>query len=299
MSASVYRVRSRSGISDPLAGPPACAAPYGASMAAMRAMVLPGEIGHNGPMAGRQTLFDPRTDPRRDSYRRQSLRPLHALVFALPLLAFFHVGSAFEGTGGLFASRDLHRLLGLFGATAWFLPPALVLGTLLIQHVARGDRWILRPGVLVGMLFESVLWAVPIFAVSYLTSRWSNATGSLAAARGLSVALQAAGAGVYEEFLFRLALMGATTWLFADLFRLKRDLVILAALVLSALAFSLYHFSWSPDEAGPAFSWGLFVFYCAAGLCLGVIYAYRGFGIAVGAHTVWNVYYLYYVATGS
>jgi len=258
-------------------------------------VVLPEEIGHNSLMAGRQTLFDPRVDPRRDSYRRQSLRPLHALVFVFPLLAFFHVGLAFESTG-LFASRDLHRILGVFGVTAWFLPPALVLGTLLIQHVARGDRWILRPGVLAGMLVEAVLWAVPIFAINYLSARWANATGPLAAALGLPLALQAVGAAVYEEFLFRLALMGATTWLFADLFRIKKDVVIFAALVLSALVFSLYHFSWSAGEVGPAFSWGLFAFRFTAGLCLGVIYAYRGFGIVVGAHTVWNVYYL---ATGA
>ena len=251
----------------------------------------------NGPMAGRQSLFDPRVDPRRDSYRRQTLRPLHAVAFVFPLLAFFHVGSMFE-SADLLASRDLQRILGLFGATAGFLPPALVLGTLLIQHVARRDSWDLRLGVLVGMLFEAILWAVPIFAVSYLISRWTNAGGPLVASRGLSTALRAVGAGVYEEFLFRLALVGATTWLFADLFRLKKDVVILVALVLSALIFSLYHFSWSPDEAGQAFSWAKFVFYCAAGLCLGVVYAYRGFGIAVGAHTVWNVYSLY-LAAGS
>ncbi len=39
-----------------------------------------------------------------------------------------------------------------------------------------------------------------------------------------------------------------------------------------------------------AFTWGLFMFRAAAGVCLGIVYAFRGLGIAVGAHTLWNLY---------
>ena len=241
-------------------------------------------------MPSKQPFFP----PRRDTYRWRTHRPLHCLIFVAPLLALFHLGSVFGGTS-LLASPDLARLLGLFGSTARFLPPVVIVVVLLIQQAARRERWQVQTSVLAGMVIESLLWAVCLFAVHYLCARLISAQGMLAAADGgptFELVLQAVGAGVYEEFLFRLASVGVVIWLFSDLFGLKKDPVTLVALVAAALAFSLYHFSWSADSPGGTFTWGLFIWRFAAGLCLGVVYVYRGFGIAVGAHTLWNLYYV-------
>jgi Type II CAAX prenyl endopeptidase Rce1-like len=228
-------------------------------------------------------------EPRRNSYRWQTHRPLNCLAIALPLLVVYHVGSAFSETT-LFVSRDLRRMLGVFGQAGWYLPPVLVIVAVLLQHIARRDPWRIRPGVVAGMLLESLAWTLPLLAANYLCQLLLDSSAILAASSQWPRLLVAIGAGVYEEFIFRFLLLGTVIWIFASGFSLKREFVVLAALAFSAATFSLYHFSFSPDSAGPAFTWGMFIFRAVAGLALGLVYVGRGFGIAVGAHTFWNLY---------
>ncbi len=236
----------------------------------------------------------------RDSYRWRTLRPVNSLLLVAPLLLVFHGGSA-SAEAPLFATRDLARILGVFGSTAWYLPPLLVAAALLVQHTVRRDRWDVRAGVLAGMVVESLLWAAPLLAINYLCSMLLSASGHLGAWDQTSTisALQAVGAGVYEEFVFRLIFLGLVTWAVVNVFEIRKqkDWVMLIVLVASSLAFSLYHFSWSPEAGGVAFNWGDFTWRAAAGMCLGLIYATRGFGIAVGAHVTWNLYYVAVLAT--
>ena len=91
-------------------------------------------------------------------YFAVSQRPLTSLVFLLPMLVLYEVGTRY------FAS-DLHRhaetrvlaftmmrqFLELFGATGKYLPPLAVVGVLLAWHFARRDRWELRLGTAMGM----------------------------------------------------------------------------------------------------------------------------------------------------
>ena len=232
---------------------------------------------------------------RRDGYSRRTHYPRNCLVFVALPLAVFHLGSAFSGSR-LLALRDLQRLLGFFGSAAWYLPPILVVTVLFAQHAFKRHRGRVEPAVLAGMLAESVLWATPLFAVNYLSARVLAGPRALAATApvggqtAFQQVLSAVGAGVYEEFVFRLLLVGLIVVASMRLLRLKKDLAVLVALLVSAVLFSLYHFSWETSPAGQAFTWGLFIFRAVAGMCLAVTYVYRGFGIAVGAHTLWNLF---------
>lgn len=239
---------------------------------------------------------------RREGYRWETSRPANCLVFVAPILIAFHVGSAYV-RAPLLATADLERILGVFGHAAWYLPPVLIGVALLIQHSARRDRWRVRPAVLAGMVVESVLWALPLLAINYLVGRLLVTDGMLAAA-GTTIqvnVLQALGAGVYEEFVFRYVFLGLIAWACTRNLDspAKRDLITLVVLVASSLAFSLYHhFPWpghvsAPAVNLPAFNLGDFTWRTVAGLCLGLVYAYRGFGIAVGAHVVWNLYWVF------
>ena len=141
-----------------------------------------------------------------DGYGRRTRHPLNCLAFVAPPLALFHLGSAFSGSR-LLAVRDLQRLLGFFGSSAWYLPPILVVAVLLVQHAFKRRRGRVEPAVLAGMLAESVLWATPLFAVNYLSARvlaGHRALAATAPAGGqttLEQVLSAVGAGVYEEFV--------------------------------------------------------------------------------------------------
>jgi len=91
--------------------------------------------------------------------------------------------------------------------------------------------------------------------------------------------VQSVGAGIYEEFIFRLLFVGLGLLVFSKLLGLRRDWVAVAAVVVSAVLFSLYHLP--TDRA---------VFYVLAGIYLGSLYLFRGYGIAVGAHAAYNIY---------
>ncbi len=243
-----------------------------------------------------------RFSARWEQYRHQTHRPLHCLVYILPLLVFFHVGTAFYGSD-LLAPRHIGKILSYFGATVAYLPAALIVVVLLLQHVVQRDRFAVRPAVLAGMLAESVLWTLPLIATAYIAGRpWAQQATAPAAAPAasrpiLQQAVLAVGAGVYEEFVFRLVLISLMLLLLVDVFELRRDLVTVIVVVLTAGCFGLYHFS-AADLTAAGFPWHDLVFFALAGVYLGGLYVFRGFGIAVGAHAIYNLYSMAYHVRG-
>lgn len=228
---------------------------------------------------------------RKDAYRDHTLRPLNCLLFVLPMLVVFQFGSAMYGSN-LLAPRDLYKLLRYFGATAAYLPAMFVAVVLLAQHVLRKDPWELQPKVLAGMLGESIIWMVPLIVMAQLSGRLvaHQALKPGSSMEGLfQQVLLAFGAGIYEEFIFRLVFISLVMMIFVDVFMLKRDPTAVAAILIAAIAFSLYHFS--PGElSGGAIPWGGLIFRWLAGVYLGGLYVFRGYGIAVGAHVCYDIY---------
>jgi hypothetical protein len=224
-----------------------------------------------------------------DDYRHSTVRPLYCLVFILPMLVAFQIGAVYYYGEDLLVTHHLRGVLGYFGATGAFVPAILVAATLLAQHIFRKDPWALRGKVFAGMFAESVLWMCPLGVMMAMTGRLQAGSGPEGIANGL---LQAFGAGVYEEFLFRLFLVSVALLLFADVMGLPRTPVALGAIVLGGLAFSLYHLSAEQLRLFPDLPWPQVLFRALAGIYLGVVYLYRGFGIAVGAHAFYNLYVL-------
>jgi hypothetical protein len=226
--------------------------------------------------------------PRQESYGQQTHRPLNGLLFILPLLVFFQVGAMYYQTG-LLAPYHLGRLLEFFGATAPYLPPVVVLTVLIAQHIMRKDRLRTHWLVLVGMLGESMLWMLPLIWMSYFSNQFfTGAAGDFSLAIGLQRLLIAVGAGIYEEFIFRLMLISLGLFLLSEVLGLRKDVIAILLLVVTAVLFSLYHMMEMIGSAG--FPWNRFVFLTIAGVYLGSVYLLRGFGIAVGAHILFDVY---------
>jgi membrane protease YdiL (CAAX protease family) len=103
------------------------------------------------------------------------------------------------------------------------------------------------------------------------------------------------GAGVYEEVLFRLALIP----LLAGLLRALGDSPrgsLWGAAVAASLIFSAAHYR-AFTQVGDAFSWDTFLFRFAAGMIFSAIFIYRGFGISAGAHTLYDVAIAFFAAS--
>lgn len=222
---------------------------------------------------------------RLERYLAKAHRPLNCLMFILPLLAAYEAGSVFY-RDPLLAPRHLQAVLESLGAGAYLLPGAVIVMVLLIWHVLSRQKWHVDGDALLGMAVESVAWMAPMLVLAAVLDKLLSlqAVGSAPAARPLAASiLSGIGAGIYEEFLFRLAGTGLILLLMVDLLRSPRRATEVFAIAFTSVLFSLYHFI-GPEQ----FRWHQFIFRAAAGAYLAGLYVTRGFGIAVGTHACYN-----------
>ncbi|NRA59112.1 MAG: CPBP family intramembrane metalloprotease [Phycisphaerales bacterium] len=241
-------------------------------------------------------------------YAQASRTPLHILAFLLPIIVVYEVGLALQhealaGTGGVRAWAMLARVMETLGVSpsavvGYSLPAAAIIIVLLLWHVFEKQRWRVRPAVVLLMAAETVAWMVPLLLFAGVLTRvigdGSGTTSpqpmsptTLESLEGLGWQARlviALGAGLYEELLFRMALLALLHAVLAELLKLGPKLVFGIALPVSALAFALYHDVWTAGGVDVSAT----LLYFAGGLYLGVIYLLRGFGLAVGVHACYN-----------
>ncbi len=146
------------------------------------------------------------------------------------------------------------------------------------------------------MIVESLIWAVALLGIGRLLDLGFSyleqgglpilATEPAAIPHPTFTALVGyVGAGVYEETLFRLMLIPV---LFGILRLLQMPQVLSSswAVTASALLFALAHHAGTPGEV---FTWYAFVFRWMAGVFFAWVFIIRGFGIAVGTHTAYDI----------
>jgi Type II CAAX prenyl endopeptidase Rce1-like len=234
------------------------------------------------------------------TYWAVSRRPLPCLAFVLPLLTAYELGVLWVGGPSAEALRTgadawLRRGLASLGLTDhWLLPCGLVVALLVWQAFSRLD-WGFRPLSLVGMVGESLVLAVTLVGLSKLVdlgfvalerhgppvlAEGGSGTGSV-----LAPLIGFLGAGVYEEALFRLALI-PLFYLVLRAMQTPQILASSAAVTASAFLFSLAHHAGTPGEA---FTWFAFIFRWLAGVYFAWVFLVRGFGVAVGTHTAYDI----------
>jgi hypothetical protein len=234
------------------------------------------------------------------SYWALTRRPFPSLLLVAPIVMSYESGVLWlerQAPGALRTGADTwmrHALASLGLSDHWLLPLLLFL-ILLTWQVVSFYNWRFSPGILAGMVIESMVWAVVLLGISRLIDvgfSYMEQTGSpiLAIDSGgdepsVSSLIGYLGAGVYEETLFRLILVPL---LFGALRLLQTPLVLANALAVtgSALLFALAHHAGIPGEP---FTWFAFIFRWMAGVFFAWVFILRGFGIAVGTHTMYDI----------
>ncbi len=219
-----------------------------------------------------------------DNYWKESRGPLASLLFVLPLLVLYEVGVLMAGPGTLHNAPEiwLRRSLEALGLGQYFLLPALMVGGLLAWQVTSGQPWRVRRAVLGGMCGESLAWAIALWFLGRLQARLLAA----GAAEGLfERLLLSVGAGFYEETLFRLLLLPLTAAVLQSC-RLPRDKSYWLAALATSLVFSAMHYV---GPHGDTLALSSFMFRLLAGLFFACLFVYRGFGIVVGTHALYDV----------
>jgi hypothetical protein len=155
------------------------------------------------------------------------------------------------------------------------------------DRVGESLRW----GVFGGMAIESLALASVLGLVtSTLTSLLLGGTlpfamsqfGRLGLASQVMISL---GAGLYEELLFRVVLVGALAWLGRRLLGSPLAAGVVATL-LGALIFSAFHYI---GPYGDPLELGSFAFRAVAGILFSSLYLTRGFGITAWTHALYDL----------
>jgi Type II CAAX prenyl endopeptidase Rce1-like len=236
------------------------------------------------------------------AYWRDSRAPRYSLSFALPLFVLYQVLVAVESPGparGLRNGADV-ILQGLFSEVAGRHGPQLFMvclvsvGVWLIVRDLQAHRN-LHVGVLALMLGEATLLALVFgLVVSTLTSQLVRPTallvqGSLAAMGTGTRLMLSLGAGLYEELLFRVLLVGSLAWAGRRLLGWRPVVAGVWAALVGALIFSAFHYIGPYGDVWRVYS---FVFRAIAGLTFSALFLLRGFGITAWTHALYDAFLL-------
>lgn len=245
------------------------------------------------------------------TYWDRSQWPLQALWFLLPMLLVYELGawvyapSDVDRLPLILAERFVGKFFEIFGVTGYYLPGFVVVILLVSWHLVRRDPWRPEPRLYLVMLVEAMLWSIPLFVMSLMMFRPDaiqeainlklQYAGDLPMLAGLEDdrwtvnAIFSIGAGIYEELVFRLIAIALLHAVFVDLLRLPDQWGALAAVFVSAVAFALYHFASLNITEWTGRQWRHFVFYLLAGFYFAAVYLWRGFGIVVGTHAIYDL----------
>src|SRR6266566_2039242 len=211
----------------------------------------------------------------RSSYWQVSRTPRYSLLFALPLLLFYQVLAVLLAHGERSVRNGADVILqALFTAVAGAWGPPLFMvcligvGLWLVTRDVRAHGSRLRGGVFVAMLGETI--ALPGGAEM---DWWTRLMVSL-------------GAGIYEELLFRVLLVGALAATARALLGWRPLTAGVTATFVGAAIFSAFHYLGPYGDRWQLYS---FAFRMVAGLFFSGLYLARGFGITAWTHALYDV----------
>ncbi len=239
-----------------------------------------------------------------ENYWAESARPLTSLVFVAPLLVTYEAGVRILGAQAARNGADvwMRRVLEWLDFDQYFLLPILAVCILLGWHYTTRQPWSVSRRVLSGMVVECLLLAVFLRVVLHVQGAvWQALGQSWTSASPVTAALDVAGiggrligflgAGVYEELLFRLILLSLAIGIIGRV-RVGRRWGVAAAVVLTSVVFALAHYvgrNGEPLALGQMAFWFSFFFRFLAGVFFSLLFLYRGFGIAAGAHAMYDI----------
>ncbi len=239
------------------------------------------------------------------AYHRATRTATYGFLSALPLLALYEGLIVVTNAGRVRPVRIgaelwIKEALAWLGATGHLaLGGAVLLVGAAVLWAERGRSVPLRAGYFAGLVAESLAYAVVVAAgVSLVVGvvvgaavaggpalgAWAAPGAPRAGELGLELALSL-GAGLYEELVFRVLLVGG---LFAGLRALRqgRTAAYLAAAVVGAAVFSAVHHL---GPLGDPFTVRVFLYRLVFGLALNALYLARGFGVAAWTHALYDV----------
>ncbi len=230
------------------------------------------------------------------TYWSSTRAPRYSLLFALPLLVLYELlANLLSGARGIRNGADvlLKSLFVVFGGRYGLTIFAIVLLGIGLVLVARDWKRSgpPRPKFFLGMAAESMVYAILFGGVTSAITGLLLHGPRLALIQGTALSLPtqimvSLGAGIYEEILFRVVIVGALAHLALKGFGWRPAVAGIFASVLGALIFSAFHYI---GPFGDTLTLGSFAFRMVAGLLLNGLFLLRGLGITAWTHALYDV----------
>ena len=225
------------------------------------------------------------------SYLADTREPIYGLVVVIPMLVLYEATLFLAGPSQVALqvrnATDvlIKAILERLGPGAHVASSLIIIAALGILQLTRKRQPVPRLSYLGFLLLESTLYALALLGLSVLLDQYllTNGPGELGLVQRISLSL---GAGIYEEFLFRLLLIPAIVAGARLILGETRTEGLVAALVVSAVLFALSH---NIALGSEQFAWYPFVFRTLSGAALGAIFLTRGFGAAAASHAIYDV----------
>tara|TARA_B000000609_G_C24175170_1_gene353340 strand:+ start:1078 stop:1791 length:714 start_codon:yes stop_codon:yes gene_type:complete len=232
-------------------------------------------------------------------YLTVSKSPLYSFIFTLPLFLLYEVGIF------LISSRDIDQLrngadvlmrqvlesfgiYGMYGFGGTFLIGFLIAFIRQKKNLRTSE---IESRFLLIMFFESIAWATLLVIMMIKIPTFLSLSNEDHLIQQVVLAI---GAGIYEEFVFRVLLISGLAILFGLIFNWGEFGKTFLSVIISSAIFSIFHFFGS---YGDTFSFPLFFVRFFAGIFLAMIYIFRGFGITAYAHSIYDLFVLVYITT--
>jgi membrane protease YdiL (CAAX protease family) len=227
-------------------------------------------------------------------YHHATRTGTYGFLSALPLFLLYEVMIVIVNRASVVQVRIgadvwIKQFLELLGAGGHVVLGIVVLligmGILVAE---RKEKIPIRARYFVGILLESTAYAVfvALLVSGIVGAIFAMAPAVAEAVQGLGMRLVLSiGAGLYEELVFRVLLVGGMYLVLKRVLSGSRYAYVVAA-VIGAVLFSWVHYI---GPFGDPFTLASFTFRFLFGLALNVLFLLRGFGIAAWTHALYDV----------
>jgi Type II CAAX prenyl endopeptidase Rce1-like len=218
------------------------------------------------------------------------------LILIFPLLLAYQLGVLVTYpmlNGADFVSALLFGTLGMTQMQYFVFVSVVTLLFLLAVILLRREQHF-QPKIVVPIVLESAIYALTmgsliVLVMTKLLGISPRLAAGLEQQGALSRLVMSLGAGVYEELVFRLGLLGGIFALCQRVFGWGRWLSVALAFSISSIAFSAVHHI---PPYGDPLRLDVFTFRVLAGVFFGTLYWLRGLAVATYTHALYDVYVL-------
>ena len=228
-------------------------------------------------------------------YHRATRTATYGFLASLPLLLLYEVMMLVIGRGGVAQvrvgaeiwSKQILTLVGLNGALAFGV--AVILIGFGVVFYERRKNIPLRGEYFAWIVLESAFYALAVAVlisgvVGFLFAFVQAGDVMVRRPGWFTMIALSIGAGIYEELIFRVILVGGLYLLIRTFFR---DGAYATAAIIGAFIFSAVHYT---GPLGDTFTLSSFTFRFFFGLVLNVLFLWRGFAVAAWTHALYDVF---------